>query len=199
VNGPSAHRWFGLACAFELALLGSAGVLGWLFKQPLVTARHWRVGDAALGIAGAGPLLVLFGWTLHSRLRPLAEIRDFLETIIRPIFGQWRLVQLAVLSILAGVCEESLFRGFIQGRLTDTMGAATALILASVLFGVSHFVNWAYAITATLIGMYLGALWLFTGNLLVPTVTHAVYDFVALVYFLRIHRPQETSRSVQIR
>ena len=69
---------------------------------------------------------------------------------------------------------------------------AAALVLASVLFGACHFVNWAYAVTATLLGLYLGVLWLFTGNVLAPAVTHAVYDFVAVVYFLRICRPRRT-------
>jgi len=32
----------------------------------------------------------------------------------------------------------------------------------------------------------LGLLWSFTGNLLTPIVTHAVYDFAALIYFLRV-------------
>ena len=32
---------------------------------------------------------------------------------------------------------------------------------------------------------YLGWLWLASDNLLVPIVTHAAYDFAALVYLLR--------------
>jgi len=186
------HRWFLLGCLAEIFLFGVALALGWLFKQPLLATLRWRADDAVLGIAGAFPLLVLFWWMLRSRLRPLAEIRDFLEAVVRPIFGQWRVPQLAVISVLAGVCEESLFRAVIQGGLTRAVGLEAALVLASVLFGACHFVNWAYAITATLIGLYLGALWLFTGNVLAPAVTHAVYDFAALVYFLRICRPQGT-------
>ena len=170
------HRWFLLGCLAEIFLFGVALALGWLFKQPLLATLRWRADDAVLGIAGAFPLLVLFWWMLRSRLRPLAEIRDFLEAVVRPIFGQWPVPQLAV----------------IQGGLTSAVGLEAALVLASVLFGVCHFVNWAYAITATLIGLYLGALWLFTGNVLAPAVTHAVYDFAALVYFLRICRPQGT-------
>ncbi|MEI6785094.1 MAG: CPBP family glutamic-type intramembrane protease [Verrucomicrobiota bacterium] len=45
-----------------------------------------------------------------------------------------------------------------------------------------------YAIVAALLGVYLGLLWMWTGNLLTPMITHAVYDFATLVYFLRIYR-----------
>jgi hypothetical protein len=32
-----------------------------------------------------------------------------------------------------------------------------------------------------------GATWLWTGNLITPMIAHALYDFVALVYLLRVH------------
>lgn len=63
-----------------------------------------------------------------------------------------------------------------------------ALILAAVAFGAAHLITWTYAVVTTIIGAYLGLLWIWTGNLLTPMVTHAVYDFIALVYFLRIHQ-----------
>ncbi len=186
------QRQFGLACAFELALLGVAAALGWLLQQPLLVISHWHASDTALGIAGTVPLLVLFWWMLRTRLPPLSEIRDFLEAVVRPMFCQWTIPQLAVISLLAGVSEEALFRAVIQGSLTSTFGVKPALALASVLFGACHFVNWAYAIIATFIGLFLGMLWLFTGTLLAPLTTHAVYDFVALVYFVRICQPRVT-------
>ena len=39
---------------------------------------------------------------------------------------------------------------------------------------------------AGLIGLYLGWLWLAVGNLLVPIVVHALYDFVALMYLVKV-------------
>jgi uncharacterized protein len=55
-------------------------------------------------------------------------------------------------------------------------------------FGAAHLLTWTYAIIAAFIGAYLGLLWIWTGNLMTPMITHAVYDFVALVYFLRFYR-----------
>jgi membrane protease YdiL (CAAX protease family) len=36
-------------------------------------------------------------------------------------------------------------------------------------------------------GLYLGTLFVITGNLFAPIVAHAAYDFVALVWLARRH------------
>jgi CAAX protease family protein len=95
---------------------------------------------------------------------------------------------LFISSLIAGISEEAFFRGAIQGGLSDRVGLVSALILASGLFGAFHLLSWTYGIIAALIGAYLGLVWIWTGNLLTPMITHFIYDFVALVYFLRIHR-----------
>jgi membrane protease YdiL (CAAX protease family) len=56
---------------------------------------------------------------------------------------------------------------------------------ASVLFGLLHPITPGYIVLATLLGAYLGAIWIYNGNLLSVMVAHAVYDFVALWYLLR--------------
>ena len=58
------------------------------------------------------------------------------------------------------------------------------------MFGLLHPITRAYAVIAALLGAYLGGLWLAGGNLLTPIVAHALYDFVALVYLLRLRRAQ---------
>src|ERR1035438_5799422 len=52
-----------------------------------------------------------------------------------------------------------------------------ALVMASLLFGAFHLITWTCAIIAAFIGVYLGLLWIWTGNLLMSVITHAVYDF----------------------
>jgi uncharacterized protein len=116
---------------------------------------------------------------------------------VRTIFEPWAIWQLAVISPLAGVCEEAFFRSVFQGGLARHIGTIPALVVASVIFGCFHLVTKTYAATATLIGAYVGVLWLAAENLLAPITTHAVYDFVALVYFLRAHVRQH--RAARIR
>lgn len=92
------------------------------------------------------------------------------------------------ISLVAGISKEASFRGAIQGSLADHVGLGIALVMASLLFGAFHLITWTYAIIAALIAVYLGSLWIWTGNLMVPMITYAVYEFAALVYFLRMYR-----------
>ena len=112
-----------------------------------------------------------------------------MEGLLRPLLGNWSVLQLLAISLVAGIAEEAFFRGAVQGSLADRVNVILALVSASALFGALHLLTWTYAIIAAFIGAYLGLLWIWTGNLLTPMVTHAVYDFAALVYFLRVYRP----------
>ena len=60
-----------------------------------------------------------------------------------------------------------------------------ALTVASILFGVCHWLNTTYAILAVLAGGYFGLLLVLTGNLWTPIVAHAAYDLLALIYLVR--------------
>lgn len=179
-------RFFQLACAIELSLLMVAAALAALADHPLLSDLHWDAGDLALGVAASVPLYVLFQWMLGSSFAPFARIRHELVHKLRPLFAPWSLAQLGLISLLAGIGEEVLFRSVIQGALATHTGPVIALASASVLFGCAHFVTPGYAVVTAAIGVYLGVLWLGSGNLLTPIVAHATYDFIALVYFLRV-------------
>ncbi len=64
------------------------------------------------------------------------------------------------------------------------------MVLASILFGLAHPLTTGYAVMAAIFGVYLGLLWLWSGNLLVAITAHAIYDFLALLYLVRRHRNQ---------
>jgi uncharacterized protein len=179
---------FFVGCAFELALLVLAVLWGWLFHRPALLDLRWTFNAVLIGTIAAIPPFLFFLWTLNSQLKVCSRHRELMEFLLRPLLGNWSIVQLAVISICAGISEEAFFRGAIQGSLADRVGWGWALVLSSALFGAAHLITWTYAIVAGLIGVYLGLLWMWTGNLLTPMITHAVYDFAALVYFLRIYR-----------
>jgi membrane protease YdiL (CAAX protease family) len=175
-------------CLFELALLVVAVLWGRLFHRPALLDLHWCLNAALIGIVAAIPPFLFFLWTLNSRLHAFFRHRQLMESLLRPLFGNWSVLQLFAISLVAGISEEAFFRGAIQGSLADRVGWGLALVLASVVFGAAHLITWIYAIIAAFIGAYLGLLWIWTGNLLAPMITHAVYDFAALVYFLRLYR-----------
>jgi membrane protease YdiL (CAAX protease family) len=116
---------------------------------------------------------------------PLARVKQLSEDIIGPLFAGCSLVELAVLSLLAGIGEEALFRAVILDALGRHLGPVAGLLLSSLVFGLLHPLSTSYFVLATLLGLYLGCCWLITENLLVVIISHAFYDFVALVYLAR--------------
>uniref|UniRef100_A0A7R9ZN51 CAAX prenyl protease 2/Lysostaphin resistance protein A-like domain-containing protein n=1 Tax=Craspedostauros australis TaxID=1486917 RepID=A0A7R9ZN51_9STRA len=83
------------------------------------------------------------------------------------------------LGMAAGFGEEMLFRGVLQYEL----GASFAAVgWTSVLFGLLHAVTPLYAVLATLASLYFGWLYLAADNLVVPILTHGLYDVAALMY-----------------
>jgi membrane protease YdiL (CAAX protease family) len=187
---PTPRNFALIAAIFEGGLAVAAVVLGWLVGQvPLETFR-WSWAATGLGAAGTLPPLALLWLCLSFPVRPLAELTRVIDDLLVPMFAEWRLVEFAVVAALAGVGEEMLFRGVIQAALAEWIGGPAGmwvgLAAAALLFALAHFVTPTYAIVAGLIGLYLGGLWLATGNLLVPIVTHAGYDLAALIYLVRI-------------
>jgi membrane protease YdiL (CAAX protease family) len=172
---------------FEIALLLVAVAWTAIFGEPLLAQLRWSWKDGAIGVLAALPLLVFFVWTMKSRLPVLVRHRSLLSSVIPKLFAGWANWQLAVISLCAGVCEEALFRGAIQCSLTGLIGTVPALIAVALAFGASHLLSWTYGIIAALMGVYLGLLFLLQTNLLVPMATHAVYDFLALLYLLKVH------------
>lgn len=176
--------------AYELVLLAVALLWGQFFHCSAFAGFRWAWEDAGVGAVAVLPPLAFFLWTLKSKAAVFRRHQELLENLLRRVFANWPIIQLLTLSLCTGIAEEALFRGAIQGSLAERIGPGLALVLGSLAFGAVHIVTWTYAIIAAFIGAYLGLLWTWTGNLLTPIVTHAVYDFCALVYFLKWYRKQ---------
>jgi uncharacterized protein len=176
-------------CLTEVALLLLAMFCGFFLHAPPLATCRWELPAVLLGFAAAIPPLLFFLYTLHSRVEVFVRHTRLLETLLRPLMGTWSVTQLAVISLLAGISEEALFRGFLQGALNARFGQSPAILVASIVFGLAHPLSRTYVVFASLLGVYHGLLWSWTGNLLTPITTHAAYDFLALLYFLRIRRP----------
>ncbi len=178
---------FAVFVLFEAALAPVALMLGWALGQHPLSDFAWD-GDAVIeGVIAAMPLLALLALSLRWPVGPLGRIRAFFDRELAPALKGCEWPDLALISVAAGVGEEMLFRGVIQGALTRALGAAGAIGAASALFGLMHPVSAAYVVLAGVIGAYLGVVWLVSGNLLTVIVAHAVYDFVALIALLRAH------------
>jgi membrane protease YdiL (CAAX protease family) len=86
--------------------------------------------------------------------------------------------------LFIGIPEELLFRGLIQNFLDRWLGKGwTSLLLASIVFGAAHLdndqpPNFAYALMATVAGVFYGRAFRRTGGLMAPALVHALVDTV---------------------
>jgi membrane protease YdiL (CAAX protease family) len=114
------------------------------------------------------------------------------EERMAPLFAGSTAAELALVAALAGLGEEALFRGVVQTALAARLPAWTAVAIAAAGFGLAHWLTPAYAVLAGIVGAYLGWAFLASGNLLVPIVAHALYDFIALAILLTM-KPDPTA------
>ena len=169
-------------------LLGLALLVeGVAFILALVLARLWGIAlfplfdnlmrDCLIGTTAALIPFALFCFSLSEKARAIPIIRSLRKTIIddiRSLFASATFIDICLISLMAGVAEELLFRGVIQAK--------WGLLAASILFGVLHAVTPAYVILAAVIGLYIGLLYHVFQSLLIPIQLHCIYDFGALIY-----------------
>ncbi len=178
VNRPS--KSMGFALGFELGLGGLALLIAWLLSIPLAGQLRLDGSQLLSGLVATVPMLGGFWCLMRATWRPLQQLRQFVERLVAELFGQPTLLQLAVLSLAAGIGEELLFRGVLQPLVTRWSTPFWGLIVASLVFGLAHSLSTVYFLLATAVGLYLGGLAMMTGGLVAPMLAHGLYDFVAL-------------------
>jgi membrane protease YdiL (CAAX protease family) len=181
------------AIVFEAGIGLFAWGVGHFVEAPVERIVVWNSRDLLIGALAALPALVLLLVMIRIPLSPLLRLGELVRTHIVPLFRGCTLAELLVISIVAGIGEEMLFRGVIQHGLAERIGppagTAIGIGIASLLFGLAHALSGTYAILAGLISLYFGWLLVATGNLLAPIAAHAAYDFLAFVYLLRVEWP----------
>lgn len=170
------------AVLFEAGVLALAITVGWIVSVDPFAGFAFRLDQLGIGVAATVPPVVALWLLERSTVPAVLEFRRVVEELVGPLFVDAPRTHLVALALTAGVAEEVLFRGVVQGGLTGLMGWLPALLVASLLFGVVHWLTGLYALLAGMVGLYLGGLYLLTGNLLVPIIVHALYDVVALGY-----------------
>lgn len=174
-----------MAWATEGGLAVVACVLGWFLGFPPWEAIVIEPTAFVRGVIITLPMLVLFFVCVRWPVGPLVPIKHFVDEVVKPLFAQCSVFDLAVIALLAGIGEEMLFRGVLQPAFVHWWGLWPGIIAASVLFGLAHPITPAYFVLATLIGVYLGYLTHWSGNLLDVILAHALYDFVGLLYLVK--------------
>jgi membrane protease YdiL (CAAX protease family) len=141
-----------------------------------------RASLPAIGVMAVGVLAL--GQALDSLAVVLAlEPSGTLNTIRRALTGaSVVMLGLAVagLGLLAGLCEEVFFRGFMQTRLRERWPPGWAIATAALGFGVLHL-DRTHATLAFLLGLYLGWVAERSGSTVPAAVCHVVNNAVSVV------------------
>jgi uncharacterized protein len=178
-----------LAVFFEGGLALLSLLLGWRLGHPPLRQFVWSLEDALWGVVATIPLLALFLAILKWPIGPLARAKHFCENEVEPLLHDSSWSEIGLISLSVGVSEEMLFRGVVQAALTGWLGVPAGMGIASVLFGLLHPISVPYMVMAAFLGLYLGTVWIVSGNLLTVIVVHTLYDFAALSYLIRIRPP----------
>ena len=187
----------------EYLMVPIALVMMWVCGLPnagsisgqLLGDAHWSWG-VAFGLFATIPMLLSIVLTVMVPWRPLVELRELVQTKLAPFFRGMPSWALLLIAMGAGFGEEWLFRGFgIQGIVWLLPGTWppevvqwTAILIVALVFGAMHALTPMYFSMTLAIGIYLGYLVLLTDSLLPAVVAHGLYDYIALLYIMRLDK-----------
>ena len=205
-RGPRVNLGLVASQTANQVLIGSTIFTGGLSYQVLTHHASFDPSGVALGILGLIPLLAFSNKVETSESPLVAGLNLSTNAALLRMFGNTRqpVVAFGVSAFLAGLTglvEETLFRGQLMPVLTEWskqsmsldagsgvfFGAAVStLIFAALHANLTSLFRGKEAIQENLVllafqmvtGAIFASLYLATGNLAVPIVAHALYDFV---------------------
>lgn len=164
--------------AILLGQLGHAGLIWWLLRRAGTRATPLRWGKPLRPVL----LLLLVPLTLcvGLSLQPVAWLQLPSWGVEGGVLRMMRQPVLALLLMggAAPVLEEALFRGVLLPGLARNYGTTTAILQTSLLFGIMHF-NPSQSLSAFLIGLFLGWVYVRTQSLWACIVVHATNNITA--------------------
>lgn len=160
------------------------GLSEWL-EAPILRMVRFEWASLALGLAATIPVYLAFLASWRWPIGPIRSVHELTREQIGPLFRPSTVPELAIISALAGVGEELMFRGFLQSAFILWLGAIPGVSAGALLFGALHMLTPTYGVLATIAGLYFGALVFWTGDLGTAMIAHGLYDFLALLHITR--------------
>jgi len=180
------------ALSFVGFMLAGVAYLQIRDDRSLLHLRRPTPADAAWGVAGlVGILLgslVMVGVIEAISLVVEAVTGNAVESGQNTIIEAGRndprlfLYMVPVALFFVGPAEELVFRGVVQGLFRRAFGVVPAIVFASTLFGLGHYLSvssgsaWTYLLTAGALGLVLGAVYEYTESLTVPALAHGLWN-----------------------
>jgi membrane protease YdiL (CAAX protease family) len=125
---------------------------------------------------GTAALLRYLGPLLYQLLGRWATTTGFLLPTTRIESVVW-----VGVSIAAGICEETVYRGYLQRQLWSlTRSLGLALVLQALIFGSAHiYQGWKPALIAAIYGLIFGVVAAWRRSIIPSAIAHVITDIVA--------------------
>lgn len=185
-----------------LGLGALAWLLAWLHSSrwmAFLRLREVHLGLLALSVAGLVALLPLVYWLgalnetipLPDTLQELEDQRRMmLEGVIQSDLGL--LFSLLALAVTPALCEELLFRGYVQRQFERGLGVVAGIVVSGVLFGLFHL-SILQAIPLSVLGIYLAYVVWRTGSLWTGIAVHFANNAISVVAATVVSEETETT------
>jgi membrane protease YdiL (CAAX protease family) len=160
---------------FQFALIGLAQLIAYFFLKKNLIAT--LIAEKLVNSLGIGLLtgISLFA-AVYLSYRYISPLGRWSRRVVLPLLKNMDPNFLMAMGILAGLSEELLFRGALQPII--------GIVLASLLFGFVHYLGnkelLLYGAIASAMGLVMGTVFSYTGEILVPVVAHGVYNFLVI-------------------
>ncbi len=132
-------------------------------------------------------------WAANSHLiNSVKSALDSLNDLVEKTYGNLlsahnfgeALLVITVVAIVPAICEETMFRGFIQKSFEFRMKPIWAALITAIFFGIYHF-NPYGMIPLIILGFYFGFSAYMSNSILVPMSLHFTNNFIAIMaYFM---------------
>jgi membrane protease YdiL (CAAX protease family) len=170
-----------LLYAFLLWLLSA--IFRRYYGRPFWESLRWvpaRLNASALVACG---VLLAFGVMGGSVLLKTPDINSPMKELLS---DKTSMVLIAVFGTTLGpLCEEIVFRGFLQPLLVRSLGAVPGILMAAIPFGLLHLQqygnSWRHVLLITLAGAAFGWMRHSTGSTKAAVIMHAAYNGVFFV------------------
>jgi membrane protease YdiL (CAAX protease family) len=130
-------------------------------------------------------------WSANSNLiHTIKTFLDRLNDLVDKTYGDLLSAKTAfdgvfvviVAAVIPAVCEEVMFRGFIQKSFEYRLKPFTAALITAIFFGLYHFNPYAL-IPLIALGMFFGFAAYMSGSIFVPISLHFINNFLAVIFY----------------
>ena len=138
-------------------------------------------GAQAMWTASSGALLVCPSLLMSGVMTAIAHTFGAAPAQVQPALdGSLLLPMLLASGVLAPVCEELFFRGYVQGVFSDGVGRARGALLAALAFAVVHGMGGEAAVLVLLGLLFSAAGWKMQ-SILAPVLLHSAYNITLIL------------------